>query len=272
MRSAPHPFRVPYEKDVAQQASKSGRPAEEQREEKSSRYNPKLVSPFLRGPITMNAALDTLSIAVSSILSSAMVTAVVQIFLEERADVRLEKLRNDLEKEKAAREESARRTSEQLKTQFSWLYTQRAQVMNEIYGCILEAEEAIQECIPPLAGWGLAAERASGFGNSKSHEERVRAAMEICERFERTIKKNQLVFSSELAGKLRGLVAAYDSINFELDEPQGPVMWLGDSPAIMNGQRKAHEILGQIEREFRALYGSLTESQVHEGHQESLNQ
>jgi len=92
----------------------------------------------------------------------------------------------------------------------------------------------------------------------------VRAAMEICERFERTLKKNQLMFSSELAGKLRGLVAAYDSINFELDEPQGPVEALADSPAIWDGQQKAHEILGQIEREFRGLYGSLAESQGHE--------
>jgi hypothetical protein len=213
----------------------------------------------------MNAALDTLSIAVSSILSSAVVTAIVQILLKERADVRLERLRNEFESEKAAREEGARRTSEQLKTQFSWLYAQRAQVMNEIYGCILDAEEAIQECIPPLAGWGLAAERAQGSGELKSHAERVRAAMEICERFERTVKKNQLVFSNELAGKLRGLVEAYDSINFELDEPQGPVMALADSPAILNGQTKAHEILRQIESEFRALYGSFTKSQVHEG-------
>jgi hypothetical protein len=207
----------------------------------------------------MIAPLDTLSIAVSSILSSAVVTAIVQIFLKERADVRLERLRNDFEREKAVRDESARRTSEQLKTQFSWLYAQRAQVMNEIYGCIVDAEEAIRECIPPLAGWGLAAERASD--RMKSHTERVRAAMEICERFERTLKKNQLMFSSELAGKLRGLVTAYDSINFELDEPRGPVEALADSPAIWDGQKKAHAILSQIESEFRALYGSLTESQ-----------
>ena len=213
----------------------------------------------------MNAALDTLSIAVSSILSSAVVTAIVQIFLKERADVRLERLRNEFESDKAAREESARRTSEQLKTQFSWLYAQRAQVMNEIYGCIIEAEEAIQECIPPLAGWGLAAERAQGLGKLKSHGEQVRAAMEVCERFERTLKKNQLLFSNELAGKLRGLVLAYDSLNFDLDEPQGAVMALADSPAIMNGQADAHEILRQIESEFRALFGSLTESQVRKG-------
>jgi len=214
----------------------------------------------------VSAVLDTLSIAVSSILSSALVTAIVQILLKERAAVRLEKLRNEFETEKAAREESARRTSEQLKTQFSWLYAQRAQVMNEVYGCILDAEEAIQECIPPLAGWGLAAERASDFG--KSHTEQVRAAMEACERFERTLRKNQLVFSNELAGKLRVLVGAYDSINFELDEPQGPVMALADSPAILNGQKKAHEILGQIEREFRALYGSVTEPQAKDGGEE----
>jgi hypothetical protein len=44
-------------------------------------------------------------------------------------------------------------------------------------------------------------------------------------------------------------------------------MALADSPAILNGQQKAHEILRQIESEFRALYGSLTESQVYEGHE-----
>jgi hypothetical protein len=103
----------------------------------------------------MDKALDTLSIVVSSILSSALVTAVVQIVFKEQADARLERLRNELATEKTAREEDARRISEQLKTQFSWLYVERARVMNEIYGCIIEADEGIRNCIPPLAGWGL---------------------------------------------------------------------------------------------------------------------
>jgi len=211
--------------------------------------------------MTINTALDTLSILGSSILSSALVTAVVQIVFKERADARLERLRNELATEKTAREEDGRRITEQLRTQFSWLYVERARAMNEIYTSIIEAEEAIRNCIPPLAGWGLAAERASEANNPRTYKERVRSAMEACERFERMVRKSQLLFGSELATKLRSLLDAYESVSFELDEPrQGNFtpMMLADSVAIMNGQAKAKGILSQIESEFRSLYGSFT--------------
>lgn len=217
----------------------------------------------------MTTALDTLSVLGSSILSSALVTAVVQIVFKEQADARLERLRNELATEKTAREEDGRRITEQLRTQFSWLYVERARVMNEIYACIIEADEAISNCIPPLAGWGLAAERASEAKNPEKYNERVRSAMEACERFERMVRKSQLLFSSELADKLRSLLDAYESISFELDEPgqeNFTPMWLADSPAIMDGQAKAKSILSQIEGEFRTLYGSLVNpvaQQVH---------
>ena len=210
--------------------------------------------------MTMMITPSTLSIVGSSILSSTLVTAIVQIIFKERADARLEHLRNELATEKMAREENAKRVSEQLKTQFSWLYVERARVMNEIYGRIIEADDAIRNCIPPLAGWGLAAERASSVNNLEVYYERVRSAMEVCEQFEKTVRKSQLYFSRELATKLESLVHAYESICFELDEPKEgfiPLM-LSDSPAIISGQRKAGEILSQIENEFRLLYGSFS--------------
>jgi hypothetical protein len=203
---------------------------------------------------------DALSIVGSSILSSTLVTAIVQIVFKERADARLEHLRNELASEKTAREEDAKRVSEQLKTQFSWLYVERARVMNEIYGRIIEVDDAIRNCIPPLAGWGLAAERASDANSSEVYYGRVRSAMEVCEQFEKTVRKSQLFFSRELATKLESLVQAYESFCFELDEPKEgfiPLM-LSDSPAIISGQRKAGEILSQIENEFRLLYGSFS--------------
>jgi hypothetical protein len=216
----------------------------------------------------MNTALDILSILGSSILSSALVTAIVQIIFKERADARLERLRTELAMEKTAREEEAKRISERMKTQFSWLYVERARVMNDIYGCIIEAEEAIQNCIPPLTGWGLAAERAAEASNVSVYRGRVRTAMEVSERFEQMVKKSQLVFSSELATKLRSLIDAYESINFELDEPRGglePIM-LGDSEAIIIAQNKAREILTQIQTDFRLLYGSLNAPETQYDH------
>jgi hypothetical protein len=215
----------------------------------------------------MDTALDVISIAASSLLSSAVVTGIVQILFKEHADARLERLRNELASEKSAREEDGRRISEQLRTQYSWLYVERAKVMNELYGCIIEADEAIRDCLPPLAGWGLAAERASEAGDLAVYQERVRLLMEACERFERKVRKSKLLFSGELAKRLGDLVRAYESITFELDEREGgmPPMAMADSLAVAQGEHKAQEILRQIESEFRLLYGSLADSAIKKG-------
>jgi hypothetical protein len=117
---------------------------------------------------------------------------------------------------------------------------------------------------------GTPAERASEANNLRVYNERVRSAMEVCERFKRTVRKSQLFFSGELASKLASLVDAYESICFELDEPQGDFtpMMLADSKAITSGQTKAQKILIQIESEFRALYGSFTRPIVQHLHGE----
>jgi len=210
----------------------------------------------------MTTALDTISVVASSILSSALVTAIVQIVFKERMDARLEHLRNELATEKSAREEDAHRISEQLKTQFSWLYVERAKAMSDIYACIFEVDESVSSCIPPLSGWGLAADRGYEAADLEVYRKRVHLALEAGERFERSLRKSRLLFGKDLAEKLERLVQAYESMTFELDEiPQGvnPAM-LADSSAIMQGQQKAREILNQIESEFRTLYGSFTNS------------
>jgi cytidylate kinase len=113
------------------------------------------------GEWMITTALDTISVVASSILSSALVSAVVQILfkqhaderlarIKERADTDLEQLRNQLAIEKGAREEDRHRLSEQIKIQFSWLYVERAKAMNEIYACVIEADEAVRNCIPVL--------------------------------------------------------------------------------------------------------------------------
>lgn len=219
----------------------------------------------------MTTTFDTISVVASSILSSALVTAIVQIFfkqhldermarIKERADTDLERLRNDLATEKSAREEDRHRLSEQLKTQFSWLYVERAKAMKEIYACVIDANRAIRDCIPPLAGWGLAADRASQANDPSVFKERVHHALEVGERFESTLLKSKLLFSDELANKLESLVQAYESIFFELDEfpTDANLLGLNDSRAILRGESEAHQILSQIEREFRLLYGSLS--------------
>jgi hypothetical protein len=213
----------------------------------------------------MTTAVDTISIVASSILSSALVSAVVQILLKqhvaerlahikERSETGLARLRNELETEKEARQEDRRRTSEQLKTQFSWLFVERAKAMNEIYTCVNETKRAIRNCIPPLSGWGLAADRASEARNPAVYNERVRRAMEVGERFESSLARSKLLFSDDLASKLAQLLDAYESVFFELDEgsPNGPLVI-----TISEREGEAGEILRQIEREFRLLYGTL---------------
>jgi len=213
--------------------------------------------------------LDVLSTVASSVLSSALVSAIVQILfkqhlderlvrIKERADMDVERLRNELATEKAAREEDRRRVSEQLKIQFSWLYIERAKAMSEIYACVIESEEAIRNCIPPLAGWGLLAERASLASDAEVFRTRVHHAMEVGEGFQGVLRKSKLLFSDDLAQKLQSLVLAYESIFFELDEFNGNLRYLADSETISRGESKAGEILSQIEGEFRLLYGSLT--------------
>jgi hypothetical protein len=205
----------------------------------------------------MTTTLDTISVVASSILSSALVTGVVQILFKERADTNLERLRNELATEKSAREEDRRRVSEQLRTQFSWLYVERAKAMNEIHSCVIEVDKAIRDCVPPLAGWGLAADHAFQAHDPTIYRERVRHAMELGASFEDTLLRSKLLFSDDLARKLRSLVLAYESIFFELDEGESIGPAIADSPAMMRGQSEAGHILGQIEREFRLLYGSL---------------
>jgi hypothetical protein len=216
-------------------------------------------------------AFDTASVITSSILSSALVSSIVQILfkqqldermarIKERADRDLELLRNELATEKGAREEDRHRMSEQLKTQFSWLYVERAKAMNDIYGCVIEADEAIRSCIPPLTGWGLASDRASEARDPAIYLQRVRHAMEIGEQFEHLLRKSNLLFGENLARKLRSLALAYESIFFELDENQAQISSLADSEAIQKGELEAGHILSQIEREFRLLYGSIANS------------
>jgi hypothetical protein len=202
----------------------------------------------------MTTAVDTISIVASSILSSALVSAVVQILLKQHVQTGLALLRHELDIEKEARQEDRRRASEQLKTQFSWLFVERAKAMNEIYACVNETERAIRNCIPPLAGWGLAADRASEARDPAVFKKRVHHAMEVGERFESALARSNLLFSDDLAGKLAKLFYAYESVFFELDEgsPNEPLII-----AISKREHEAREILRQIEREFRLLYGTL---------------
>ena len=202
---------------------------------------------------------DTL---VSSLLAPAVVAALVTVILgtafkfwadaqiaRQKAafDKDITRLTSELVAERAAREEQQRRLSDRMRTEYSWLYTKRAEAMNEIYTRLDDVRTAFSQFYRAFGS-------PPGEPTTLDQMNKVRVAVYA---FQAAYLPKRILFPSALARKLGELNRAYMSIanryqlRFKLDDEE----YVAYKETIKQPDVNTSELITELEKEFRRLYG-----------------
>ncbi len=198
-------------------------------------------------------ASEVLAIILSSLVSSGIVTAIAQLFFGYISESRIAELKASLELQNAQILARQNDLSEQLKTRFSALHTQRTEAMAEIYGLVVETEDAFDYF---LRSWGR-------FRNEPGALDRFKAALALGQQYRDCYRRKRILFPKPLATKLdemsRSFIAIANTytllLHMEDDDEYRALAKLLAGDVEQFKFKDPKPLLSELEDEFRRLQG-----------------
>jgi hypothetical protein len=176
-------------------------------------------------------------------------------------DEDITRLTSELAAERAAREEEQRLLSDRQRTEYSWLYTERAKAMVEISAQLFEAQEAVCAVTKDELNEAILPSPTKVFPD-RFRLEKINRARAAVEAFKTTFISKRILFPIKTVATLHKMYNTFSLGPFEYtfededDERERESRNLESDPywRVMNRSGAIEEAITELENQFRELH------------------